>query len=195
LLKFIYLALPAALLMAGCSRKKTDDRRNDVFALREMSDLATVEYTVSKVVKASDGATWFKVGKRKIALSVQAYIKAGIDLGAIKDEQVIIEKNKIIIQLPRARLISLNIPPEEIREEVEETGFFRDGFTNTEKEDLLTQAEHDIRGRVDSLGVLKTAEDNALFFIGNFVKRLGYTDVTITFDDINRFKKQQPQKQ
>lgn len=159
-----------------------------------MSDLATVEYTLSKVVKASDNGTWFKMGHRKIALSVQAYVKAGIDMGAIKEEQVLIEQDKIIIQLPHARLITLNIPPEEIKEEVESTGFFRDGFNNSEKEELLAQAEQNIRKSVDSLGILKTAEDNAVYFISNFLKRLGFTDVTVTFEDIGQFKKINPKK-
>jgi hypothetical protein len=186
--------LCSLFLALGCGGNKEADQRSNIFALREMSELATVEYTLSKVVKASDNGTWFKVGRRKIALSIQAYVKAGIDLGAIKDEQVLVENNKIVIQLPHARLITLNIPPEEIKEEVEETGFFRDGFKNDEKENLLAQAEQSIRKSVDSLGILKTAEDNAVNFIGNFLKRLGYKEVLVTFDDINQYKKPLPQK-
>ncbi len=183
------------MVFSGCAGKPAADRQTQVFALREMSDLATVEYTLSKVVKANDNGTWFKMGQRKIALSVQAYVKAGIDLGAINKEQVMINQNKIVLQLPRARLITLNIPPEEIKEEVESTGFFRDGFTNSEKEELLSQAEQSIRKSVDSLGILKTAEDNAVFFIGNFLKRLGFTEVELTFDDINKFRNINPKKE
>lgn len=170
--------------LAACGSKTADQQRADVFAFREMSELATVEYTVSKVVKANDNGTWFKVGSRKILISVQAYLKAGIDLKQVKDEDVLIEGKNITIKLPHAKLISLNIPPEEIKEEVEETGFFRDGFKNNEKQDLLAQAEQNIRQSVDSLGILNTAEENARLFIGNFVKQLGYEKVTITFEEL-----------
>jgi hypothetical protein len=178
-------------LLAGCSGKSDKEKRNEIFAFRDMSELATVEYTISKVVKANDGDTWYKFGKRKIVLSVQGYVKAGIDLSQVKEDQVVIEGKNVIIQLPRARLINLSIPPEEIKEEVEETGFFRDGFKNEEKQDLLAQAENNIRRSVDSMGILKTAEENAQLFIGNFVKRLGYENVTVTFDDIKKLKKGQ----
>jgi hypothetical protein len=177
------------LALAACGGKSEKDRKAEIFAFKDMSELATVEYTISKVVKASDNGSWFKMGKRKIVLSVQGYVKAGIDLSQVKEDQVFIEGKKVVIQLPRAKLINLNIPPEEIKEEVEETGFFRDGFKNEEKQDLLQQAENNIRKSVDSMGILKTAEENAQLFIGNFIKRLGYEDVTITFDDIKKFKK------
>jgi Protein of unknown function (DUF4230) len=172
------------LLLFSCNNKSKEQQRKEIFAFKEMSDLATVEYTLSKVVKANDNATWYKLGKRKIIMSVMAYAKAGIDLSQIKDEQVVINNDGIIIQLPKAKLIYLNIPPEEIKEEMAATGLFRQGFDNNEKNELLIQAENSIRHSIDSLGILKKAEDNAQLFISNFVKRLGYKNVIITFEDI-----------
>jgi hypothetical protein len=127
-------------------------------------------------------------------MSVMAYLKAGIDLEQIKDEDLLIEGKKIVVKLPRAKLISLNLPPEEIKEEDQKTGFFRDGFNNAEKIELLSQAENSIRNSVDSLGILKKAEENAVFFIGKFIKRLGYEDVTITFDPLPRSNKNNGKK-
>jgi hypothetical protein len=171
------------LLLAGCRSKLSEPEKKMIFAFREMSDLATVEYTLSKVVKASDNATWYKFGDRKILMSVVAYVKAGVDLAAVKEENAELKKDNISILLPHAKIISLNIPPEEIREETQQTDFFRDRFKNEEKNALLIQAENEIRGSVDSLGILKTAEENTKLFLENFIRRLGYKNVTIRFDE------------
>jgi hypothetical protein len=179
----IIIALLSIFLLS-CNNKSKEQQRKEIFTFREMSDLATVEYTLSKVVKANDNATWYKLGKRKIIMSVMAYAKAGIDLSQIKDENILVSDDAVTIQIPHAKLINLNIPPEEIKEEMSETSLFRQGFDNNEKNDLLIQAENSIRHSIDSLGILKKAEDNAQLFLGNFIKRLGYKKVTITFDNI-----------
>jgi Protein of unknown function (DUF4230) len=170
------------LFLLGCTAKISDRERKEIFAFREMGDLTTVEYTLSKVVKATDHGTWFKLGQRKIIMSVVAYAKAGIDMESIKEENIFLKNGAITIQLPHAKLISLNIPPEEIKEELTETGFWRDGFKTEEKNNLLIQAEQSVRKSIDSLGILAKAEENARFLITNYVKRLGYKEVAITFD-------------
>lgn len=41
------------LIVAGCSKPKQQPDEI-LYSLREMSDLATVEYTVTKIIKAND---------------------------------------------------------------------------------------------------------------------------------------------
>ena len=81
--RLIFLLL---ILLVSCKSRET--RMNEVFALKEMSELATVEYTVTKIVKANDDKTWYKLGDRKILMSCSARIKAGIDLSVITERSI-----------------------------------------------------------------------------------------------------------
>ncbi len=171
------------LLLATIFSCKKENKINEVFAIREMSELATVEYLVTKIIKASDDQTWYKIGDRKILMSCEASIKAGIDLSSIKEDNVTIEGKSISLVLPKAHLISVNIKPENIKVEYQETGLFRSDFSVAEKDALMTQGEKQIRGSVDSLGVIQTAETNATLFISNYLKQLGYHRIHIRFSN------------
>jgi hypothetical protein len=181
-MKIAMFLIVAALV--ACSSKKEAKQRADFLAIAEMSDLVTVEYSLSKIVKANDAGPFFKIGSRKILLSINAYAKAGIDLSQITAENTKISGTSIVIKLPKAKIISLNIPLDEVVQEDEEKDFFRDRFSNEEKQNLLTQAEVSIRQTLDSIGILPKAEKNAEQFISNFAKSIGYTNVTFTYGDL-----------
>ncbi len=164
---------------AKCSKSLTDNDKKAIVGFTDMADLATVEYTLSKIVKANDNSNWFTIGNRKIVMSVMAYAKAGIDLSKITTNNVNSKNGTLFIDIPPAKLISLSIPPEEIKEEMAEVGSLRQAFTNQEKEGLLKQAEIDIRKMIDSIGIINKAELNAKTFIENFVNDLGYKNVKV----------------
>jgi Protein of unknown function (DUF4230) len=172
LLLFIFLS---------CNEKSVPKQKQEILSLKEMSELATAEYSITKVVKANDNQTWFKVGERKILLSCSGSIKAGIDLSVLKEENILIEKKNITLNLPPAKVIHLNIPPESIQVEYEQVGFLRDKFSYAEQNELMIQAEKQIRQVADSIGIIQSAESNAKVFIAGFLKRLGYQYVTINF--------------
>src|SRR5688572_20311408 len=97
------------LFILCCGKKR--DRVQEVLTIRNMNDLATVEYVVTKIIKTNDNKTWYKVGDRKILMSCQASIKAGIDFAALTPENISIDGDEISLQLPPAKLISLSIRP------------------------------------------------------------------------------------
>lgn len=164
-----------------CCGKKTDQNSN-IFSLREMSDLATLEYTVTKIIKANDNKTWFKVGERKILMSCEAHIKAGIDMSAINEHSFKINGKTIEVSMPPPKIISFSIPPEGIKTEYEETGVFRDKFKAADRDALAVQAEKQIRNSIESLGILQQAKVNTSLFVANFLKRLGYENISINYD-------------
>jgi len=176
--------MAVTLLLFSCNNKeqRTQDRLQQVMALQQMSDLATAQYVVTKIIKANDNQTWYKVGDRKILMSCKATLTAGIDLSAITPNNVHIDDKDINLQLPHAKLISINIKPEDVEEVYETEAPFRDPFTSEERNALAIQAETQIRNSVDSLGILETGEKNATLFISNFLTRLGYQKVMIHFD-------------
>ncbi len=176
--RFVIWSL-AGMVFAGCGRN-TPQQRNEILALREMSELVTVEYVVTKIIRANDNKTWFKLGDRKILMSCRASLKAGIDLAQLTADNIKIADKKITLQIPSAKLVSLNIPPENIVVEYEEIDLFRLPFKSEERDDLAAQAETQIRNSAEAMGLLQTADENALSFLTDFLQRLGYTDITIT---------------
>jgi hypothetical protein len=177
------------ILMSFLSCNKKPAPKPNILSLREMSDLATVEYTVTKVIKASDNKTWFKVGERRILMSCEAQIKAGIDMSSINKNSFKINEKNIEVTLPAPKIISFSIPTERIKTEYEETGVFRDKFTAQDRNALAIQAEKQIRKSIDSLGILQQAKVNTAQFVTNFLKRLSYENISIKYNQDRSLKK------
>ncbi|ULQ58123.1 DUF4230 domain-containing protein [Flavihumibacter rivuli] len=180
---FKHYAYALLLMVCACS---TPDPKQRVLALREMSELATTEYTVTKIVKANDNRDWYKFGERKILLSTQTIIKAGIDLKGIQPEDITISGKSISLVLPPPRIISFNMPPEKIKVEYEEIGMFRMEFDNTERDALLSQAEKQVRDAIPQMGIYDQTMVNTKNALTGILRQIGYDEVQI------RFSKSQP---
>ncbi|MEO6219585.1 MAG: DUF4230 domain-containing protein [Ginsengibacter sp.] len=150
-----------------------------VLGLQKMSDLATAEYVVTKIIKANDNKTWYKVGDRKILMSCKATLVAGIDMSKISEKDIKIDGYKISLTLPPARLLYININPEDIKTAYEDVSMFRTKYSSQERDELATQAEIQIKESADSLGIFVTAETNATLFINNFLKKEGFQNIII----------------
>lgn len=177
----VRILLMVLVFFISCRHKNDREEKPSILSLREMSDLATVEYTVTKVIKASDNQTWFKMGDRKILMSCEAHIKAGIDMQAINTNSFNIKGKNIEVTLPEPKIISLSLPAEGIKTEFEEVGTFRDKFKSSDRDALAAQAEMQIRNNIESLGILSQAKVNTGVFITNFLKRMGYENIVINY--------------
>jgi hypothetical protein len=170
-----------SLLLFAC-KNAVNKEGAVVQSIRQTGQLVTVEYSLSKIVRAADNRTWYKFGERRILISAQAIVKAGVDLQAISPEDVAINGDDIQLNVPRPQVFSLSIPPEGIRVLYENTSLFRERFTAAERETLLRHAERQIRSLTDSMGILKTAGTNVEIFLRNLLQQGGYKNVTITFE-------------
>ena len=158
----------------------------EVLGLQKMSDLATAEYVVTKIIKANDNKTWYKIGDRKILMTCKASLVAGIDLSELTENDISIDGENITITLPHSKLLYLNIDPADIKTAYQEVSLFRTSFTAQEKDALAQQAEAQIQAGIKELGILVTAETNAAIFINNFLKDLGYKNININFSPVKR---------
>lgn len=170
-----------SFLLFAC-RQKVDKEGAVVASIRQTGRLVTVEYSLSKIVKAADNRTWYKIGERRILISAQAIVKAGVDLQNIGPDDVTVTGDDIRLKVPPPQVFSLSLPPEGIRVLYENTTLFRNKFSAAERELLLRQAERQIRSLTDSLGILKTAQTNADVFLRKLLQQGGYKNVTITFE-------------
>jgi hypothetical protein len=179
-MRFILCLCIFCTLTCGCNSKKIKQQKEQILQLREMSDLTTIEYIVTKVIRASDNA-WFKIGSRKILMSCQASLRAGIDLSKITEKDVSIHGKTIERELPHATLLSLNIKPEDLKTEYESVAPLRSSFSSSERDALAAQGEKSIRNSVDSLGILQTAEVNANFILTGLLQKFGYEKIIIHY--------------
>lgn len=168
------------LLLFSC-KKKEDKEGAVVQSIQQTGLLVTVEYALTKMVKASDNRTWYKLGDRRILISADASVKAGVDLQNITSDDVSINGDAISLQVPAPKIFSVSIPPERIRVLYQDVSFFRTRFSAAEREALLRQAERQIRSITDSLGILATAQTNADTFLRKLLQQGGYQNISIEF--------------
>lgn len=175
--------------MTGCSGSTPEDTtEQEIKAISAMRELGLVEYRVRKIVKASDEGAWYKIGDRKILLSCTAYLKAGIDLSGFGMDSVDMDRENgtVTVRIPHAKLLSLDIPPSEIREEYDHVSLLRAGFSAQERNDLLQQGEKQIRQSVPSLGILEEADENARRFFASVFTKMGFDTVVVQFEEEER---------
>jgi hypothetical protein len=147
--------------------------------LKDLAELATVEYSVTKIVSYKDVA-WY--GDRKILFETAATVKAGIDLNELADQDIQLDGDSgVTVSLPRPRILLFNMKPEQMREIFNESGVLRSDFSNEEKDGLLSQGEKDIRAKVAHMDILERAARNARILVESWLKKMGFATVRIVF--------------
>ena len=187
--RWLYSAILISVLALGsCDSHKGEEASkgsgyNPVKELTEMSELGTVEYTITKNVKANDNKAFYKFGDRKIIFSCKAIMKAGIDLKDLTPNDIRIDgaNNAVEVTLPKAKILSLNLPPEEAKIAFEKVGMFRGKFSAADRTALLQQGETAIMESVNNIGILQDAEANARQFVKALFAQAGYDNVTVNF--------------
>ena len=179
--KILLLLLCACLLCVGCGKSKKALAKEKLSLLTEMAELGAVEYTITKIIKASD-TKFYTIGDRKILFSCRATMKAGIDMTEFSQENVEIDGNHITITLPQPKVLSFNMPPEQARLEYEKVGALRFDFTAADRNDLLRQGEEAILADAPNLGILADAEANAKMFFEALLTQVGFEKINVVFN-------------
>ena len=183
-------AVVLALLCTSCTKQAVEELSLEkklsekMSKMTDVAELGTVEYTVTKVVKAADDASWYKVGNRKILFDCTAYLKAGIDMSKFDGTKVEIneEKKSVVMVLPKAELLAFNMPPDKAKLVYENVSTFRSNFTASDRNHLLQLGEKSIRDDVPNLGILNDAEKNASDFFKAMLAQLGFEIISVKFE-------------
>lgn len=171
-------------LAIGCNND-AQRRAKVIDQLRNSSDLATVEYVLTKTVTAKKN-NWFTKDAFFFA-ETQAVVKAGIDLAKIKEDDIKIEGNKISLLLPAIKVVNLSYPAENFRviEQYTDAPSLAkwNEITIEEKDALYRQAEDDIRRVITELDIVKTARKNTRTLFSKILQSAGFTEIYIHFDE------------
>lgn len=201
--KLSWLIIVGCWMLAACTGADTDasvtnDTSNTVTLvthIQQCSRLYTAEYKVHKIVTHDDvlklqgqltGQDYDInlpfLGDRKIAIPMDATLKAYIDFEGFSEENVEHDGQKIIITLPdpQVMLTSSKIDHANIKKYV---ALLRSDFTDAELTSYERQGRQAIINAVPDMDIIETARQNAARILIPMMEQMGYQeqDITITF--------------
>ena len=162
--------------------------------VRQCSRLYTAEYQVRKIVTlddrkrlegtfmSQDFSLELPAGRRKVAIPIEATLKAYINFATFGEDNVKRRGNKLEIILPDPKVVltSSKVDHEGIRQYVALT---RSRFTDEELASLERQGRESILRSVTQMGILETARESAARTLVPLLAELGFQeqDIKITF--------------
>lgn len=190
------------LLLTGCGGNKKAERKAEpldtipmmVMQIQKCSKLYTAEYHLHKIVTHDDQmrlkgtflAREFDItlpfGNRRIAIPMNATMKAYIDFSDFSEKNVRRRGKKIEIMLPdpKVELTQSKIDHQEIKKQV---SILRGSFTDEEMANYERQGRAAILNDIPKLGIIGMAREGAAHTLIPMIMQMGYeeNDITITF--------------
>lgn len=162
-----------------------------IMQIQKCSRLYTAEYHIHKIVTHDDEVMLrgnllkqdinikLPLGKRKIAIPMDATLKAYIDFGDFTARNVERQGDKITIYLPdpKVALTSSKIDQRAIREYV---GLTRAHFSDEEMTRYEQQGRDAIIRSIPKLGIIDMARENAARTLIPLIVQMGYEEQNIT---------------
>ena len=197
----VYSAL-LLLLLASC-HKDTKTVKSDlpvdtipmmVMQIQKCSKLYTAEYHLHKIVTHKDQMRLkgtilaqkfditLPVGNRRIAIPMDATLKAYIDFNGFSEKNIRRRGEKIQVTLPdpKVELTSSRINHQEIKKQL---SILRKNFSDEEMTNYEKQGRAAILNEIPNLGIIEMARESAANTLIPMICQLGYKeeDITITF--------------
>ena len=187
---------PARYLSPGRTGRTTASRSIDtvpmlIMQVQQCSKLYTAEYRVHKII-THDDALRFKgqllsksfnvkvpLADRKIAIPMDAKIKAYIDFSEFSEQNIERSGNQITIILPDPQVVmtSSKIDQQNVKQYV---GLTRAHFSDEELANYQQQGREAILQSIPDMGIEETARANAAKVLVPMLTQLGYEEQNIT---------------
>lgn len=190
------------MIFAACSDKKRQDVRQPatdtipvlVTQVKKCAKLYTAEYRVHKIVTHDDQVKLkgsflqqkfdisLPLTSRKIAIPIDATLKAYIDFNDFSEKNVIRKDDKIEILLPdpKVEMTSSRINHDEIKRQV---SLVRSNFSDKELVNYEQQGRIAIINSIPSMGIIDIAREGAAHALIPMIKQMGFKEenIKITF--------------
>ncbi len=196
---YIYSLLATLLLSTiacGRSDKAEENQQMDtiplmVMQIQKCSKLYTAEYNVHKIVTHDDQMRLrgtilsqqfdipLPVGNRKIAIPMDAKLKAYIDFNDFSAKNVRRSGDKIEVLLPdpQVELTSTRIDHEEVKKQV---SILRSNFSDEEMTAYEQQGRAAIIADIPKMGIIDMARESAANTLIPMIMQMGFAEENIT---------------
>lgn len=205
--RLLILASFSTLLFTACSQHKTETAETVqaidtipllVTQVQQCSRLYTTSYKIHKIITHNDEVkvegTFMKrdfsidlpLGERRIAIPIDATIKAYIDLSTFSASNIHRNGDKINITLPDPRIIitASKIDHKDIREYVALT---RRNFSDAELSNYEKQGRKQIENAIPQMGIIEQAQKSAARQLVPLFTALGYKEENIVISFRKKF--------
>jgi hypothetical protein len=199
--KYIKIVVLATLLLTACAQE-SDMRQEDqpvatdtipmlVMQIQKCARLYTTEYHIHKIVTHEDVLKLkgnllkqdiditLPLGERKVAIPMDATLKAYIDFADFSERNIERHGDKITIVLPDPQVVltSSKVNQSEIRDYV---GLTRSQFTDKELSSYEQQGRQAILNSIPRLDIKKQAQANAARVLVPMLAEMGYREENVT---------------
>jgi hypothetical protein len=192
----------ACCVAASCSSEQPEEVKAEVtdtipslvMQIQKTSRLYTTEYHIHKIVThddvvrlkgnflSKDFDVALPLGERKIAIPMNATLKAYIDFSDFSEKNIERHGENITILLPdpKITLTSSKINQKEIKEYV---GLTRSHFSDKELTNYEQQGRKAILNNIPNMGLMQAAQENAARVLVPMITQMGYQEdhITIAF--------------
>lgn len=179
------LRLMAVLLVAGIAwwllragRTDAIDMPAMVTSIQKLSELATVKYSIQKVVGIKEQKQ--PVGTESLLLIVQGRVVAGVDLAGLQQRDVFAAPGGVEIRLPEAKILHAYLDEKNTQVWDRRVTWWTPWvpFNPDLERQARLQAVEEMRGAALEMGILKEARTNAESAIRNLLQTLGVMQVS-----------------
>ena len=195
------IMLFVAMMLTACGQKSEPEQPSEpvvidtipqmVMQIQQCSRLYTTEVKVHKIVTHDDVVRLkgnlmnrqfnipLPLGDRKIAIPMDATLKAYIDFSEFDERSIERDGNKITILLPDPQVVltSSKINQKDIKENV---GIVRSHFSDSEMSNYEQQGRLAIINSIPDLHIVETAQANAARVLVPMIVQMGYREENIT---------------
>lgn len=167
-------------------RKKKGECLQIVKRLTAVSELSTVEYTVHKVIRLTPQSTFGQslpsFLQRKMIYECKAIIKAGFDFTSFNSTKIELSEDHIItLRFPKAKILSVSIPPESIMDVYEHNGLLRKSLSAQERQDIQIKGQAQMEDQLKDLDIVSDAESNMRSLCESTFLSLGFNEVIVYY--------------
>lgn len=180
-----------------------EDNINLVYKINQQSRLYTAEYHVHKIVTHNDLLQFkgsvlgipfehrFSIGDRKIAIPIDATLKAYIDFSTFTENNVECSEEDIHITLPNPCILvtASKVDHAGIRQY---NSMWRSKFSDEEISDFCHQGIENIISQIPNMNIFDSAKKNAAQTLIPLISSLGYSQDHIVISFRNDLSQEKP---
>ncbi len=148
--------------------------------IQSLQELATVKYTIQKVIGLEEQKVPF--GAENVMMVVLAHVKAGVDLGALRPEDIQPGADRrITLRLPPARILDIYLDDKETKVYQRSVTWWTPWVPNNPalEQQARQAALETVQLTALQSGILSNAQQNAETALRTFLQAAGFQQVTV----------------